>query len=154
MAIEVSAGNLSGNSWKATKVKDGSLLKAHLFGLESVNVGQDEDNDPITSCAVRWNQAADALNQAQTGGGNQKEALVALKDALKLAPFNLPGAPMDVRAMTYADAQRVVAERLKARGKDRPKERSKEAIDGLKTRGVINTAAGGLQPHKAVLWLA
>jgi hypothetical protein len=39
--------------WLLSKAKDGSDGKGHPFMLEVVNMGDDDDGDPITSCVIR-----------------------------------------------------------------------------------------------------
>ena len=42
----------NGRSWKSTKVKDGAAGVEVNFDLKVVNLGTDEDGDPITSCVA------------------------------------------------------------------------------------------------------
>lgn len=39
-------------SWKSDKMKDGADDKEFFFGLRTVELGEDEDGDPITSCVI------------------------------------------------------------------------------------------------------
>lgn len=159
VVIEVSAENLSGRSWRATKVKDGAIMDAHRFALEDYVVGEDEDKDPVRSCAVRWNRAADALKEAETGGKHQRVAMPALIDAMVAAQVGLAGAPAGVRAMLYRDAQKLVEALLREACGKRAPERAKEALDGLEKRNLICSGGGGLQKpgspkRERVIWLA
>lgn len=58
--------------WSVAKAKDGADGKGHPFILEVVNMGDDEDGDPITSCVIRPSAGAGVktkpLTQAQQMG--------------------------------------------------------------------------------------
>ena len=43
---------VNGRLWKSTKVKDGAAGVEVNFDLKVVNLGTDEDGDPITSCVA------------------------------------------------------------------------------------------------------
>jgi archaellum biogenesis ATPase FlaH len=51
-AIEVKRSG-DDREWSVAKAKDGADGKAHSFMLEVVDMGEDEDGDPITSCVIR-----------------------------------------------------------------------------------------------------
>ena len=51
-AIEVKRSG-DDREWSVAKAKDGADGKAHPFMLGVVDVGEDEDGDPITSCVIR-----------------------------------------------------------------------------------------------------
>lgn len=51
-AIEVKRSG-DDREWSVAKAKDGADGKAHPFMLEVVDMGEDEDGDPITSCVIR-----------------------------------------------------------------------------------------------------
>lgn len=51
-AIEVRRSG-DDREWSVAKAKDGADGKAHPFMLEVVEMGQDEDGEPITSCVIR-----------------------------------------------------------------------------------------------------
>jgi hypothetical protein len=50
-AVEVQR-NGDSRSWRADKVKDGTDGAEHSFGLEIVELGTDDDGDPLTSCII------------------------------------------------------------------------------------------------------
>ncbi|HCP78653.1 MAG TPA: hypothetical protein DIU11_13240, partial [Pusillimonas sp.] len=51
-AIEVKRSGPD-RAWSLAKAKDGEDGRAHAFMLDVINLGSDEDGDPITSCVVR-----------------------------------------------------------------------------------------------------
>lgn len=51
-AIEVKRSG-DAREWSVAKAKDGADGKSHPFMLEVVNLGQDNDGDPISSCVIR-----------------------------------------------------------------------------------------------------
>jgi hypothetical protein len=70
-AIEVKRSG-DQREWSIAKAKDGADGKAHPFMIEVVNLGQDNDGDPITSCVIRTIVGADvkakSLTQIQQRG--------------------------------------------------------------------------------------
>lgn len=70
-AIEVKRSG-DDREWSVAKAKDGADGKGHPFMLEVVNMGDDEDGDPITSCVIRPSAGAGVrakpLTQAQQIG--------------------------------------------------------------------------------------
>jgi hypothetical protein len=70
-AIEVKRSG-DDREWSVAKAKDGADGKAHPFMLEVVDMGEDEDGDPITSCVIRPSAGAGVrtkpLTQAQQMG--------------------------------------------------------------------------------------
>jgi energy-coupling factor transporter ATP-binding protein EcfA2 len=70
-AIEVKRSD-DDREWSVAKAKDGADGKGHPFMLEIVNMGEDEDGDPVTSCVIRpsagTGKRAKPLTQAQQVG--------------------------------------------------------------------------------------
>lgn len=91
-AIEVKRSG-DDREWSVAKAKDGADGKAHPFMLEVVNMGEDDDGDPITSCVVRPSAGAGVkskpLTQAQQIG---MDAFMAAASA------NIGGADQSVHA--------------------------------------------------------
>ncbi len=83
VAIEISReGDL--RSWRVAKSKDGEDGIGGQFRLEIVEVGIDEDGDPITSCVVQYVESAfDGVFAAKIPkGGNQRIVFDRLKQLL------------------------------------------------------------------------
>jgi hypothetical protein len=106
-AIEVKRP-LTGREWRIAKSKDGEDGVTHPFRLQIVDLGLDEDSEPITSCAV----VSDLFRQSQPKepkGRNQKAVLDALNlkysigdlvfaaDVLALAQASLPNPTKNAR---------------------------------------------------------
>lgn len=81
VAIEVS-NTEHGREWKISKSKDGEDGVSHPFCLDAVNLGDDEDGDPITSCIVINDLFRKAILKEPTGK-NQLSALNAIRANLK-----------------------------------------------------------------------
>jgi archaellum biogenesis ATPase FlaH len=82
--IEITTDNSTGvRTATITKQREGATGLSVAFELESVTVGTDRDGEPITSCAVRQ-ASSDALTRRKPLNGNNKLALEALQDALRL----------------------------------------------------------------------
>lgn len=91
-AIEVKRSG-DDREWSVAKAKDGADGKAHPFMLEVVDMGEDEDGDPITSCVIRPSVGAGVkakpLTQVQQVG---MDAFMAAASA------NIGGADQSVHA--------------------------------------------------------
>lgn len=74
--LEVLDGRLT-----ATKQREIETGFSLAFGLDVVQLGHDEDGDPITSCVVRWTPSGDAPTEPPTPAeAEMLRALVALND--------------------------------------------------------------------------
>ena len=104
---------------ESLKVKDGEAFKPMAFRLESVDLGQvDEDGDPVTSAVIR--QVVDAgsvVKNASARGKNQVTALSVLKQqfAEQRAYIEASSKPVSKVLVTVEEWK----ERCKALGMDR-----------------------------------
>ena len=124
--------------WLIAKSKDGEDGEAHPFKLEVVELGIDEDGDPVTSCTIKELDATDATGKKRPAlGKNQKIARDALGKPLKEATaFGMDGAPANRPCINYDAAIDVVAERMPTDASHR-KQRAREAISGLVASGYM-----------------
>jgi len=101
-----------------TKQRDGETGRAFAFKLQRVDLGQDQDGEPVTSCVVMPIENADAIKPGKTGRrpipAEHLKALEYLKDAMvdngELVTAN--GIPPGTRVV-HVDHWR---DRLKQRG--------------------------------------
>jgi putative DNA primase/helicase len=142
-AIEVSR-NEDRREWRVAKSKDGSDGDAQAFRLEVVELGEDEHGEPITSCVVRRDDAAQEIQRVKLPqGGNQRLALDALRPMFKDGRMARPGAP-PMRPCIELEAAVVRAAAALTCSSDRKTERARAAISGLVTRGVLGLNEGWL----------
>ena len=141
-AVEVSRDG-DRREWKVSKSKDGADGDAHPFRLEVVQLAPDSDGEPVSSCVVRRDMAAaDVTRVKLPQGGNQRLALEALRPLFKASPnFGMAGAPsprpcIELEAAVNAGAARMTCPT------DRRATRSREAITGLVSRGVLDCRDG------------
>lgn len=93
-AVEVTRDG-DARAWTLAKSKDGEDGGDHPFALEVVELGMDDDGDPITSCVVRPQDMRDAEKPRKPktpSGGNQKTAWDWLEPELRRRssiPLNL-----------------------------------------------------------------
>lgn len=125
LAIEVAADGAL-RTLKVAKNKDGEAGQQRTFSLQSVEVGVDDDGDPITSCVVKFEQGS-GRSLKDPSGKNQAPVMQALKEAFQTAPQQHEGVPM----LTHADAVKVATTALKELNCDRPGERARDALKGL-----------------------
>lgn len=141
-AIEVSRTD-DRREWRTAKSKDGSDDDAQAFRLEVVEIGEDEDGEPVTSCVVQPEEsAADAVRRVlPPKSGNQKTILEALKEVLKAngerRPEGVPAElPIGRPVVRLEDAVAQTRTRLVCEPK-RQTERAQAAIRGLVERGLL-----------------
>jgi len=139
-AIEVSRED-DKRSWKVFKAKDGADGKTHPFTLRVIDLGKDEDGEPVTSCVVQTEEApSESVRRAlPPKAGNQRVIWDALGELFRtagtLAPQDAPsGLPHGRPCLRLEDAIKAVRDRLVCDPK-RQTERTQSAITGLITRG-------------------
>lgn len=64
--IEVEKSEAGGHSFRIAKQKDGVSGETFTFDLDVIELGRDEDGDPITSCVVREGEAVSKTASAVT----------------------------------------------------------------------------------------
>jgi hypothetical protein len=120
----------AGLSWTVTKSKDDATGAQHAFRLHQVVVGQDDDEDDITSCVAVSIAPPFAQRGAKKLGGNQQIARDVLRD---LFNRSVDGSPI-----TYDAACDAVADAMDVEPK-RKRERAKAVIVALARYGMIET---------------
>lgn len=131
--------------WKVGKAKDGQDGARHPFRLEVVDLGEDDDGETVTSCAVMPDDSPQDMTRSRLPrGGNQKVVLDALGELLRKSPaFGRAGAPparpcAETESAVEAIALRLTCEPL------RRKERTRQALTGLVASGVLTCREGWL----------
>lgn len=141
-AIEVRRDGDS-REWLIAKSKDGDDGEAHPFKLDVVELGTDEDGEPITSCTVHpLDDVADNVKKIlPPKSGNQRVIWDALGELFRKAGNIKPeGAPDTVPngrpCLTLESAIDKTRTRLVCDAK-RQTERTQAAITGLVARGLL-----------------
>jgi hypothetical protein len=135
-SIEVSR-SATQREWTAAKVKDGRDGATHGFRLEDVDLGQDDDGEPITSCIVRPALDAAPVGPRPPTGGHQRIVWDALGPMLRESrEFGKAGAPPTKPCIRLQDAIEQTRDRLAVDPKRR-NERARAAITGLVARRLI-----------------
>lgn len=148
-AIEVTrAGDL--RSWSIAKSKDGQDGLAHPFRLRVVEVGHDDDGQPITSCVVEQlpedDKAPMTRRPAKPTGGNLLIVFNRLGELLRKAGDRRPdGAPESLPkgrpVLAIEDAVEQIKESLPVEPRRRG-ERCRDALARLVAAGHFVTADG------------
>lgn len=132
--IEVERSGAS-RSWSAAKVKDGEDGKQVPFKLNVIDLGTDDDGDPIVSCAAGSDTGA-IFKVKEPTGANQKAALKAIQRALNVSTTTgQAGAPHGSPCLTIEAAIAEAALALPAVEKKRRTARAREAVQGLVSSG-------------------
>jgi hypothetical protein len=142
-AIEVDRDN-DRREWKVHKAKDGEDGIAHPFRLEVIDIGTDDDGEPLTSCVVFPTDAATPRMKLPPKSGNQRIVWEALDEPLrKSAHYGQAGAPPGRPCITLEAAVEHSRGRLVCEPK-RQTERAQAAIRGLVGRGLLEHRDGWL----------
>lgn len=142
-AVEVSRDG-DRREWKVAKAKDGADGDAHPFRLEVETLGIDAYGEPITSCTVRTDTTAEDVKQVKLPqGGNQRLVYESIRGLFKGGISGKPGAPplrpcIELEAAVTRGASSLTCET------HRRATRTREAITGLVTRGVLGLNEGWL----------
>lgn len=142
-AIEVSRDG-DRREWKLAKAKDAEDGETHAFKLEVVELGVDEDGDPITSCTVRPDlQPVETLQRVRLPqGGNQKVIYDALTPLFKASKdFGKAGAPAHRPCLSLEDAVNNTRGRLTCEPA-RQTNRARQAFTGLIASGILCSNEG------------
>lgn len=142
-AIEVTRDGTR-RAWKVAKAKDGQDGAEHPFALAVESLGTDETGEPITSCVVVRDIAAQDVRAVKMPqGGNQRLVLEALRPMFKDGRTGKPGAP-PLRPCIELEAAVSKAAASLAVTPDRKAERARAAITGLVSRGLLGLYEGWL----------
>ncbi|UGA36148.1 helicase RepA family protein [Chromobacterium haemolyticum] len=101
--------------WRVTKAKDGKDNCESYFRLQVVDLGVDEDGDPVSSCIVRPDESPDAAVRKVKlpKGGNQRIVYETLKELLRTSQYRgLGGAPSDRPCLRVDELIQTSGERL------------------------------------------
>jgi hypothetical protein len=131
--------------WRMEKSKDGQDGEGEAFRLAVVELEPDADGEPQTSCVVEPDDSPqDATRSRLPKGGNQKVVLDALRDLLgRSQTFGVHGAPNHKPCVQTEQAVEWIAPRLTCEPL-RKKERTRQALTGLVSSGVVTSREGWL----------
>ncbi len=136
--------------WLIAKSKDGEDGAAHPFKLDVVELGTDQDGEPVTSCVIHpQEEVADNIRRIlPPKSGNLKIAWDALGEALRKAgdvkPEGAPDAlPKGRPCLTVESTLTVIGSRLAVEPKRRT-ERARLALTGLCSKGMVTLQDGFL----------
>jgi hypothetical protein len=142
-AIEVSRDG-DRREWRVAKSKDGQDGDAHPFRLHIETLGLDEYGDPVTSCTVLIDTNAQDVQRVKLPqGGNQRLVYEGIRNLFKDGISGKPGAPpfrpcIELEAAVLAGAGRLTCPT------DKRTSRTRDAITGLVSRGVLGLNEGFL----------
>ena len=144
-AIEVSR-NASIRQWKIAKAKDGIDGCHEQFVLQVEEIDIDPDGDAVTSCVVKHDISAVSISSKPVPqGGNQKLVMDALHPLFESGETGIGGAPEGAQCIKLEVAVITGASKLICPA-DKRTSRSRDAINGMVSRGVMGS-------HDGWLWL-
>jgi hypothetical protein len=142
-AVEVSRDG-DRREWRVAKSKDGADGDAHPFRLNIETLGVDDYGDPVTSCVVMADTNADDVKRVKLPqGGNQRLVYEGIRNLFKDGISGKAGAPplrpcIELEAAVIAGAGRLTCPT------DKRTSRTRDAITGLVSRGVLGLNEGFL----------
>ena len=142
--IEVSRDHTGARAWELGDAKDFGSTDPAAFKLAVVELGEDEDGEPITSCVIETDDAP--RERKKKMGKNESAALPVICKLLKASTDYGQGEAPDYRpCVTWEAAVEAVCPALAVEPK-RKRERAGSAIRGL-------CDAGELVQYDGWLWL-
>jgi putative DNA primase/helicase len=142
-AIEV-ARDGERREWKLDKAKDGADGISHAFVLDVVEIGTDDDGEPVTSCVVRPDAGQAPRRMGPPKSGNQRIAWDALGAPLRESvTYGMAGAPPGRPCITMDAAIDHIRGKLPVDPKRRT-ERARQTVAGLVSRGNLRHEDGWL----------
>ena len=147
-AIEVVKTN-DKRAWEIAKAKDGIDSIKFPFKLKMHPLGQDQDNDPITSCTVERDLDI-VFVPREPRGKAQKEALKHLRHQITARPISGKASSGKGACMGFDDAVLSLAPTLLSTAKNKQTNRARQLINDLVKGEYLNH---GLQGEEGWLWL-
>jgi hypothetical protein len=142
-AVEVSRDG-GRREWKVAKSKDGADGDAHPFKLHIETLGVDEHGGPVTSCVVMADHTERDVKRVKVPqGGNQSLVYSAIQGMFKDGISGKPGAP-PLRPCIELEAAVIRGAGSLPCPTDKRTSRTRQAINGLVSRGVLGLNEGYL----------
>jgi putative DNA primase/helicase len=141
-AIEVKCKD-NVRKWAVAKSKDDETGTEHVFKLDVVTVGVDDDGDDVTSCVVVPDATMAAIKKMTfPSGANQKIAFDMLAAPMRESvDVSKGGAPEGQGCITFQAAMDLVASCMPGDAKHK-RQRAKEAITALITKSTYGLGGG------------
>jgi hypothetical protein len=132
------------------KSRDGISGETFPFSLEVVNLGEDADGDPITTCVLKQEQQSEIRSQVKLND-SENICFDALKEAVSMFGEILPetsAIPRGAKAATIENWRTTFDRKY---GEERSSDAAKKAFNRAKTRLIASKLAGVSAPW-AWLW--
>lgn len=148
-AIEVTRDG-DRRTWKVAKSKDGDDDEAQPFRLRVMELGEDDEGEPVTSCTIEPEESTGEMMRRALPpkSGNQRTVYDGLNELLRAAGIGRPkDAPAELPTGRPCIRLEVAIQQTRSRLVCDPKrqtERAQAAIRGLVERGVIVHREGWL----------
>lgn len=142
-AIEVTR-NGDRREWAIDKAKDGEDGVRHAFKLLTLDVGRDDDGEPVTSCVLVPDDSLPSARLKLPHGGTQKIVYDALGPLLRASQhFGKGKAPSGRPCVDVEAAILACADRLTCRP-DQKQFQARRAINAMVANGIFQTGEGWL----------
>lgn len=144
VAIEITRDG-DRRSWRLSKAKDGEDSREVAFTLEQIEIGNDAEGWPATSCVIvpAAETAETAFRRpAAPSGGNQKIAFQVIGELLRDSrTFGQAGAPPLRPCIQLEESLATIGERLPCEPARR-RDRARQAVTALINRGLYKFTDG------------
>jgi hypothetical protein len=148
-SIEVSSDSYTQKEWRIEKSKDSADGQTYKYSLKEINVGQDEDQSPITSCVVEPGEKT-LYSKPKPTGKNQKIAYSKIEFLLSISTilgkcFQMP----DKKMIEVEEAVEEISKSFTTTEKGKRRNQARTALQALISNGFIHT---GSEDSKDYLW--
>jgi hypothetical protein len=149
-SIEVSSESYTQKEWRIEKSKDSADGQTYKYSLKEINVGQDEDQSPITSCVVEPGEKI-LFSKPKPVGKNQRIAYSKVELLLILSPisgkcFQMP----DTKMIEVEYAVEEISKAFTTTEQSKRRNQARTALQTLISNGFIHT---GSEDGKDYLWI-
>ncbi len=149
-SIEVSSESYTQKEWRIEKSKDSADGQTYKYSLKEINLGQDADQNSITSCVVEPGEKM-LFSKPKPTGKNQKIAYSKIEFLLSMSPisgkcFQSP----DTKMIEVEDAVEEISKAFTTTEQSKRRNQARTSLQTLISNGFIHT---GSEDGKDYLWI-
>ena len=149
-SIEVSSESYTQKEWRIEKSKDSADGLTYKYSLREITVGQDEDQNPITSCVVEPGEKT-LYSKPKPTGKNQRIAYSKIEFLLTISSisgkcFQMP----DKKMVEVESAVEEISKAFTTTEQGKRRNQARTALQTLISNGFIHT---GSEEGKDYLWI-
>jgi hypothetical protein len=149
-SIEVSSESYTQKEWRIEKSKDSADGQIYKYSLKEITVGQDDDQSPITSCAVEPGEKI-LFSKPKPVGKNQRIAYSKIEFLLLLSAISGKCYQMpDTKMIEVEYAVEEISKAFTTTEQSKRRNQARTALQTLISNGFIHT---GSEDGKDYIWI-